>query len=231
METVLILHGWGASSQSWVRVKELLENRDCKVIVPDLPGFGESAKLIKPWTIDDYVRWVKDFCEEESLSQFFLLGHSFGGSLAIKFSLAYPDKIKKLILIDSAGIRKKTIKKEIIKKIANLLNKFSFLPFYSFVRSSLYKIIKSDYFSLQGIMKETYLNVIGEDLSKRVAGISIPLMLIWGEKDRLTPLPNAYLIRDRVNGAKLEIIANVGHNPHSEATGILTEKVLNFIKP
>lgn len=231
METVLILHGWGASSQSWVKVKGLLEAKGYKVVVPDLPGFGESNKLSQPWTIDDYVEWIKNFCETNNLLQIFLLGHSFGGSLAIKFSLAYPEKVKKLILVDSAGIRRKTIRKEITKKIANLLSKFSFLPFYSFVRRVSYKIIRSDYLSLDGVMKQTYLNVIGEDLSERVSGISVPSVLIWGENDRLTPLPNAYLIRDRVNGAKLEVIASIGHNPHSEAPDILAEKVLNFIKP
>lgn len=232
MNTILILHGWGASSQSWAKIQELLESRGCKVLVPDLPGFGENPAPSQAWSVDDYVAWLSDFCEKQNLSQFFLLGHSFGGSLAIKFSLKYPEKIRKLILVDSAGIRRTRIKKEILKKIAHILNRFSFLPFYSLIRKIAYKTIfrKSDYLLTEGVMKETYLKIIKEDLSDSLSNVSVPTLLIWGKKDKITPLQHAYLMKEKIIGATLEIIPNVKHNPHAEAPEILVEKVLNYIK-
>lgn len=200
--------------------------------MPDLPGFGKSPMPAKPWTIDDYVEWVKDFCERNGLLQIFLVGHSFGGSISTKFSIKYPDKVKKLILVDSAGIRKKRLKKEIQKVIAHLLNKFSFLPFYGFFRKIAYRTLfrTSDYLLTEGVMKKTYLNIIGEDISNFFSQITVPTLLVWGEKDGITPLKHAYFMKEKIAGTKLEIISNVGHNPHREAPEILVEKIVNFIR-
>ena len=234
MVDILILHGWGwpISVPQWSRVKELLEERGYKVFVPDLPGFGDAPQPSSPWTINNYVDWANDFCEKNNLSQVFLLGHSFGGSVATKFSIKYPEKVKKLILVDSAGIRKKRLKKEIQKTVAHFLNRFSFLPFYKFFRKIAYRTLfkTSDYLLTEGIMKRTYLNVIGEDISSIFVNISIPTLLIWGEKDKITPLKHAYYIKEKIPGAKLEIIPEVKHNAHREAPEILVRKILNYIK-
>lgn len=233
MLPILILHGWGwpVSSPQWARVKELLEQKGCVVLVPDLPGFGETPPPVQPWSVDDYVGWVKIFCEKNKLSRFFLLGHSFGGSLAIKFSIKYPAMVEKMVLIDSAGIRKKRLKKEVQKKVAHFLNKFSFLPFFGLVRKITYKILfrHSDYLLTEGVMKETYLKVIGEDISGVFPGVLVPTVLIWGEKDSITPLKHAYFIKEHIAGSKLEIISKVKHNPHKEAPEILVQKIIQHI--
>lgn len=234
METILILHGWGwpASVPQWSRVKQSLEKSGYNVLVPDLPGFGSSLRPSHPWTIDDYAAWVNDFCEKQGLSQVFLAGHSFGGSVATKFSIKYPEKVKKLILIDSAGIRRKRFKKELQKAVAHFLNKFSFLPLYGFMRKAAYRILfrQTDYLLTEGVMKQTYLQVLGEDISGIFSQITVPTLLVWGEKDGITPLRHADFIKKQITGAKLEIIPNVRHNPYKEAPEILVEKILSFIK-
>ncbi|MDP2864579.1 MAG: alpha/beta hydrolase [bacterium] len=227
MNNILILHGWGSRAKNWSRVKELLENQGYKVFVPDLPGFGENSPLSRAWAIDDYVEWVSDFCEKNNLSQFFLLGHSFGGGLAIKYTLKYPEKIKKLFLVAPAIRRKKTFKKEILKKLS------VFFPKLSFLRKIFYRLLflKSDYPYVQGgIMKETYLRVIKEDLSDNLSNISISTVIIWGEKDNVTPLKDAYLINKEIKGSKLEIIKGGRHVPNMETPEILAEKIKEFLK-
>lgn len=234
MNTILILHGWGwpVSVHQWARVKELLEREEYRVFVPDLPGFGKNPPPIKPWTISDYVEWAKDFCEKNNLSQIFLLGHSFGGSVAAKFSIKYPEKVRKLILVDSAGIRRKRLKKEVLKAIAHTINLFSFLPGYDLVRKIAYRTIfrRSDYLLTVGIMRNTYLNVIKEDISDIFSQIVVPTLLIWGGKDGITPLQHAYFMRDKISGARLEIIPDVKHNPHFEAPEKLADIIINFLR-
>lgn len=231
---ILILHGWGwpISSPQWVRVKELLEKSGYAVFTPDLPGFGQTPPPPGPWSLDDYAEWVKNFCEKNNLSRFFLLGHSFGGSVATKFSVKYSEKVRKLILVDSAGIRRKRLKKEIQKKVAHLLSNFSFLPFYGLIRKVAYRALfrHSDYLLTEGVMKKTYLNVIGEDVSDIFSDISVPTLLIWGKKDNITPLRHAYFMKENIPGAKLEIIPDVRHNPHREAPELLVQKISEFIK-
>jgi len=232
MKNLLILHGWGSRAENWSRVKELLERKGYKVFVPDLPGFGENPPLSRAWSIDDYVEWVSDFCEKNNLSQFFLLGHSFGGAVAVKFSLKYPEKVKKMFLVASSGIRRKTIKKEIFKKIANFLKFFSFLPFYFPIRKIFYKIIiqKSDYPYTKGIMKETYLKIVNEDISFCFSEVSVPTIIIWGDKDDVLPVKNAYFINQKIKNSNLVIVVGANHDLERKVPEILVEKILNFIK-
>lgn len=227
----VILHGWGSCAERWQKVKELLEAGGYKVFLPDLPGFGKEPAPLIPWSIDDYVEWAKSFCEKNNLSRVFLLGHSFGGAIAAKFSIKYPIYVEKLVLIDSAGIRKKRLKKEIQKKVAHFLNIFSFLPFYELIRKIAYRTLfrYSDYLLTDGVMKKTYLKVLENDISGVFSSVSVPTMLIWGEKDKITPLKHAYFIKEKIPGAKLEIIPNVKHNPHKEAPEVLVQKILEFL--
>ncbi len=247
MANILILHGWGSSAKKWNSVKNILEKKGHKVFLPDLPGFGENPPLKKPWSIDSYVEWLKSFCEKNDIllysqeigakydqSKFFLLGHSFGGAIAAKFALKYPQKIDKLFLVANSGIRKKTFRKSFFKKISAVFKVFSFLPFYSFLRKVFYKLFvpKSDYlyFEKEKAMKETYLNVIKEDLSFLFSKISASTVIIWGEKDNIVPVKDAYFINKEIKNSKLVIIPKAGHALEIEVPEILADKILSFIQ-
>lgn len=222
---ILILHGWGSYAKRWDNVKELFEIQGYKVFVPDLPGFGENPPPATAWNIDDYVEWVKDFAEKNNLSRFFLSGHSFGGSIAAKYSLRYPENIEKLFLAASAGIRKKNAKRKFLKKISVLFRSFSLLKgfFYRF-------LVKSDYQHTSGMMRETYLNVINEDISGLFSQIKVPTVIIWGEKDDITPIENAYFMNKEIKNSKLEILPGIGHRIRKEAPELLVQKIIQYTK-
>ena len=225
MKKILILHGWGSCAKNWQQVRQRLEKAGCKVFLPDLPGFGENYPLKKTWSVDDYVEWVRDFSEKNNLSQIFLLGHSFGGAIAVKYALKYGKGIKKLFLVSPAIIRKKTFKKETMKKTAKF---FSFLPV--FLKKIIYKnFLRSDYPLESGAMRETYLKIITQDLLDKVAKITLPTVLIWGEKDDITPFKQSLLIKSKISGAKLITLSGIYHNPHSENPKLLVEKILKNI--
>jgi len=231
MTDILIIRGWGSRRENWQKFISILEERDYRIFSPDLPGFGSTPSPCDPWAIDDYVDWVKDFCENNNLSQFFLLGHSFGGGVAIKYILKYPESVKKLILADVSIIRKKTKSKEGLKKTASFLKKLSFLPFYNQFRKLSYKLIfrKSDYPFVQGVMKDTYLKIINEDLSGLLEKVKIPTLIVWGEKDESTPIQDAFLIKEKITGSELKTLPKICHNPHLEAPEKLAEIILKFL--
>ena len=236
---LLILHGWGSCARNWQKVKEIIEKKGYRVFAPDLPGFGENPQPSEPWFIDDYVNWIKEYCEKNNLSQFFLLGHSFGGGLAVKLAGALPGRVQKLILVGAKIRRQKTLRYYaglVLGKTGNLIFSLPVLSlFRSLGRKVLYALMGTrDYYVLEVkkavTMKETFKKVIGEDLTADLSCIKAPTLIVWGRKDRLTPLKDAYLIKKKIAGSKLEIIENQGHVPNLEAPKVLAEKVLNFIE-
>ena len=235
MKTLLILHGWGSCAKNWSRVKELLENQGYKIYLPDLPGFGQNSSLLKPWSLDDYVEWVKEYSEKQNLSQFFLLGHSFGGRVAIKFAIKYPKKLLGLILVSAGGAESsetlKNLEKRVLKSFSSLMKKFCFLPGYQFFRKFFYKFVirKTDYLKAKGTLKETFKKVIQENLIPYLNEIKTDTLIIWGKKDKLLPVREGILMHRKIANSKIEILENIHHNPHLEEPEILVQKILNSI--
>ncbi len=183
----LILHGWLSRSDRWIKVAELISKHDFRVIVPDLPGFGKSQLPSKPWYIQNYCDFLKSFVENLSIEEFYLLGHSFGGAVAAKYAAIHSQNndIKKLFLVGASCFREDSFRKRVLKLFAKVFNSLSFLPFYGILRRGFYKYIvgKSDYLATRGALKETYLNIIQEDLSKELGLISLSTVIIWGDRD------------------------------------------------
>jgi pimeloyl-ACP methyl ester carboxylesterase len=227
----LILHGWGSNLERWIPVAQEISKKGFKVIVPDLPGFGKSDALAVPWNTNNYINWMEQFVKELNLGDFYLLGHSFGGALASKIAVKHAQDVKKLFLVSAACVRKRTAKKSWFKRISKIIKIFHFLPYYSFFRKAIYKFVirKSDYVYVEGIMKETYLNVVSEDLSFHLPFIKVPTVIIWGEKDEFTPIEDAHLINKQIKNSKLVIIPGAGHDLNRKQPEILAGDVLNNI--
>ena len=233
-KSIIILHGWQSCREKWEKVKEIIVKNNINVLVPDLPGFKEANSLDKSWDLNDYLNWLCNFIEKEKKSgklkePFFLLGHSFGGRLAIKFAVKNPEKIKGLILVSSAGIRPS---KNIVSVFVPFLKKLSFLPGFCFGRNFFYKFIirKTDYLNAKGEMKETFKKIIGEDLSSLLPQIKNETLVLWGEKDKTTPISDAYLMKEKIKDSKLEILKGLSHVPYIENPELLAEKILDFIR-
>lgn len=232
---ILILHGWGSSAKKWQPVKKLLEDGGNKVVIPDLPGFGQSVPPARAWGLDDYVIWLKEFCARENLSQFFLLGHSFGGSIAMRFAAKEPQKLKGLILCSAAGLRaKRKVRKTFIKLAAQTGKAIFSLPmltkFYSICQKIFYEKIlrQTDYLRAKGVMRETLKKVVSEDLTPCLSEIKVQTLIIWGRKDKITPLGDAYLMKEKIPNSRLEILENIKHCPYLEDPKLLAQAVVKF---
>jgi len=227
---LLILHGWGSNSEKWQGVAELLAREGFKVIIPDLPGFGQSQEPKQVWGLDDYCNFVEELVKILGLEKFSLLGHSFGGALALKLSLRITEKIEKLFLVSASFRRRKKFKKRFFWALAKALKIFSFLPFYSYLKKGFYKfLLKSDYPSTKGVMRKSYLKIIKEDLSDILNKIKTPAIIIWGEKDDITPLRHGRLLDEKIKESELIVLPAVGHNIRTEAPEKLTQIVSKFL--
>ena len=233
--SLLILHGWGGSSSSWVRVQNILAKKGYRVIVPDFPGFGKSKTPPEAWGLKEYSDFILNFIEAVGLEKFFLLGHSFGGRIAVKFTLLYADKVQKLILCDSAGIKPKTgLKTKLIFILAKIGNAI-FTPkilsrFKDGARNVFYIFLRhKDYVKADGTMKEIIKKVLNEDLLQELPQINIKTLLIWGEIDKLVPLKYGHIFKEKIKDSEMIVLPEIGHSPNLETPKKLSEIILKFL--
>ena len=238
MDALIILHGWQSSQEKWQKVKELLEGPNLKVVALDLPGFKPENQLPRPWNLDDYAAWL-----ENSLTaypeQVYLLGHSFGGRIAIKLAAKNPEKLKGLILAAAAGIKKKkTIRDRVLLKIIRLAKKLGVQEQSSdgqgareLARKIFYRYVlrRTDYFQANPMQKEIMKNAIEEDLTALLPAITTDTLIIWGKKDSFTPIKDAYLMKEKIKNSRLEILPKNGHSLHLQCPEELARKIKNFI--
>lgn len=228
IKPMLILHGWGSSSVKWEKVAELLQGK-IKIIVPDLPGFGQTPQSDSAWNLDMFVDWLAEFVQKvpELGGSFYLLGHSFGGALAAKFAIKYNQRVEKLFLISAACIRKNTFIKKILYRFSKMVKIFSFVPGYALFKKVFYKFVlrKSDYPYVFGVMQETYLRVISDDLSWHLPSLKVATIIIWGDKDDLTPIEQAHIINKRIPRSQLIILPGGVHGLQIKTPELLAEKI------
>lgn len=207
VKKIIILHGWAYEHTKWVPfVNELIKkNFDIKLF--NIPGL--TAPLETVWNLDNYVAWLHQNLKNED--KVILLGHSNGGRIALAFAHKYPQKISHLILIASAGIYHRSLKRLIFTPIAKLGK--AILPF-SFLKTLLYKLAREhDYEQADPIVKKTLINLISADLTPMLSAIGVPTTLIWGSHDRTTPLSDGRKIHKLVKNSQLYVISGARHSP------------------
>jgi pimeloyl-ACP methyl ester carboxylesterase len=233
---ILILHGWGGSSDSWEKVIDLLVEQNFKVFCPDLPGFGKTKAPKETWGVSDYVDWVLKFVEKQKLENFILLGHSFGGRISIKFANYYPNKISSLILCDSAGLKiKPNWKRRVVLGFIGFLKLIFGITFFQKIKKEIkdifyFIISETDYAKANSRMKKIMKRVISEDLFRYLSGIKSETLIVWGEKDDIVPLSHAHVFNKQIQNSKLEIIEGVKHSPHLQSPEKLVAIILNFLE-
>lgn len=173
-------------------------------------------------------------------NKFILVGHSFGGRIAIKYAAKYPEKISGLILAGAAGIKHPLSLRQKIFYFSAKTGKILFmsleakLPIRSLAalfRKILYKLAREkDYYNASPRMKEIMKNVIREDLAPLLSKIDSPTLLVWGGMDKSTPLSDGMLMREKIKNSELATIANANHGLPYKKPKEFSEAVIEFVK-
>ena len=222
-----ILHGWSYSTEKWEPFLDLLEKSGVEYRMLKIPGL--TAPLDQVWALDDYVYWLK--LEATSPQPTAILGHSNGGRIAAVFAAKYPHKVRKLILVDSAGIIHrdlKTLFKRTLFRTAAKIGKR--ITSRNLIRNLTYKLAgEQDYNRADPILKEAMLNLISQDLEPIFSKIKVPTLIVWGRDDRATPLSDGRKIHELIPGSKFQIIENAKHAPqftHPKEVSEIITKIL-----
>ena len=232
---VLILHGWADSIASYTNlIKEL--SKKYEVIAVDLPGFGGSKLEQDNFNLNKYALFVRDFINKiNSEDLHIVIGHSNGGSIAVKALSKNLIDSEKLVLIASAGIRNSESTKiklramKIITKTAKLVSSPLPKSAKNKLRKGLYKNIGSDYLVREDL-KNTFKNVVGEDIREDLKNINQDTLLIYADDDDQTPFTFGEEFHQILKSSTLEIVHGGGHFViHSNPT-MIADRIKEFDK-
>lgn len=231
---LLILHGWGGSSDSWVRVQEILSRQGYRVIVPDLPGFGKTPPPPAPWGVEEYAGFVRKFMDQLGIQKFVLLGHSNGGRISAVFAATYPERVERLIFCAPAIIRHMGTQHKVflaMSKIGgNIISLTPFVRYRDQIRKFFYSLIqRRDYLEANASMRQVMIKMLEKNLLEVLPKISAKTLIVWGEKDTLVPVEDAHVISDCIPDASVVILPN-GHSLHREVPEKLSEVLIEFLK-
>ena len=209
---LFIIHGWTYTLGKWDELVANL-NDDFEVVMLKVPGLSQPSE--KVWDVPAYVDWLNQQLADEDKPA--VIGHSNGGRIALAYAQAYPDKLSKLILIDSAGIPRQSggvsLKRKILKPIAKALKPVV----KGRARRGLYRLIGAhDYGNAPPNMRATMQNMLNFDKELDFSAVSVPTVIIWGEADTATPLSDGLALAKKLQAASEPIIIKgAGHSPHA----------------
>ena len=232
-EVVLLVHGTAASLHTWQAWVDVLK-KDFRVIRMDLPAFGITGPAPdRNYSIDSYVKFLRQFLAELKIKQVSIAGNSLGGQIAWHYTAAYPDDVNKLILIDSAGLpRLKEIPMPI--RLARM-PVVGALARYISPRFLLRNSLKEVYFDRSKVSEELVdryqtmalregnrqafidrSNQLEEDPGRGIERIKTPTLILWGRYDQWIPVEQAENFRKKLPWSQVVIYDNAGHVPHEE---------------
>lgn len=223
------MHGWRSNKEIWQQVISQLATCNLQLISLDLPGFGASPAPKKAWSMGDYAQTMKEFIEKLELKNVIVVGHSFGGRIGIKLASHYPELVKKLILVDSAGFAMASKKKNLMAAAAKVVKPFFKPKFMQGLRRQIYKTIGAEDYVATPELQKTFVKVTSEDLTEDMKKINTPTLLVWGENDKETPVEFGQRMHLEIRDSNLEIIPNAGHFSFLDKPEEFVKILVNFI--
>ena len=225
---IYILHGWAYTTDKWEPFLEELKKNGVEGVLLKIPGL--TAPLEDVWNLENYIEWLKKVLEKEK--DVLLLGHSNGGRIGLAFAEKYPDKVKQLILVDSAGIYHNEFpirfKRLIFGSVARVGRK---VTQSKNMRKLLYKFAREhDYENASETVRKTMTNLIKVDLRHILQKIKTPAVIIWGEWDEITPVKDGLLMKEKLQNAHLYLIKDARHSPQFTHVKEVVEIISKSIK-
>ena len=212
-EWIVFVHGWGGSIKSLKKLAELASKK-YKTLILDLPGFGSSDNPGVSWGVGEYAELVVALMQELDIKKPIYFGHSFGGSLGIWIAAKKLMPLQKLILCASSF--KRTGK---VSTPAVMMNRTvsTYLPFLSNIVKQVKPIIYKIFFRNSDLAKYPQLEanfrkIITQDLTGLVSDITVPTLILWGERDTYTLVELANELEEKIPNAKKVIFPFKSHN-------------------
>ncbi len=209
-KNILILPGWGETFNTFYNISSYFKNYNI-YIVHNI-GFGNSKFPNRDLTIYNYAYVVKEFIKHNNINNLYVIAHSFGGRIASILIGKYNIKVKRLVLMDVAGFKGKSIK----TKVKEIIYKVKIKLFKRKRKEIFLKYASSDYKALNENMKNTFKNIVKENLKKYYKKIKVDTLIIWGEKDSITPIKDGKKLNKLIKNSSLISFKDGSHFTYLE---------------
>ena len=255
-KTLILIHGFRGTHHGLLKIAEQLPGY--RLIIPDLPGFGASDALPHEHSVDNYVAWLHQFRKAvDSSESSHIIGHSFGTIVTSHYAAAYPHEVKKLVLINPIGspaleseqraltqlailyywlgrklptraARAWISMKPATKVMSIIMRQTDDKSIRNYIDEQHYAHFST--FANPAQLAEAFYGSVSHDVSQVAEKLHIPTLLIAGAKDPITSLAKQHALHQRILGAELVIIPNVGHLTHYETPVAVAAAIRDFVQ-
>ena len=234
----VFVHGYLGSSEMWNFQKEFF-SKHYRVIIPALPGFGESHNVKSLDSINKMARQIIDLLDQKKIDKFNLIGHSMGGMIAQEITKLIGDRVNKLICFATGSIGEIPGRFETIDETREKLKKdgievsFSRVPKKWFVKGDKDK----NYYLCKNAVKDVSLEAADNALlamknwrgKEDLKNIKNETLIIWGDKDTSYNFDQVDTLKKNIKNSRLEIFKDCAHNVHLEQPDQFNNLVQKFI--
>ncbi len=231
-EVVLLLHGFGGDKDNWPMYARSLR-RNYRIIVPDLPGFGDNTRDPQTdYRVSAQVKRLQGFVAALGIDRFHIAGNSMGGWLALTFTLAHPDRILTLALVNNAGVRgeHKSELEHAVERGESLLTVSSaaefdwLLSFITYKPVPLPGVVKR-FIGDEAIARQPFLDTVfwslteewrDAPLNERLHELAVPVLILWGRHDRVIDVSCVDAMQAAIPDNRCVVLEDAGHIPMLE---------------
>lgn len=238
---VILLHGLGGNSQNWALTVGPLAQK-FRVIVPDQIGFGKSEKPLIHYRIGTYVDFLDQFCKQLKIERASLVGNSMGGWVAAAFTIAFPERVERLVLVDAAGYAPPAnfdyrilyglnpSTREGMKQVAAKVFYNKLFQSDALIDAAMAaRFTAGDGYTITSMIESI---IRGEDfIDKGIKSIKQPTLVVWGRQDGLTPVEDGERFKKDIPNSTLLVIEECGHAPQFEKAAEFNTALLKFLTP
>jgi 2-hydroxy-6-oxonona-2,4-dienedioate hydrolase len=241
--TVILLHGLGGDASNWAATIPAL-SKSFHVFVPDQIGFGASDKPLANYRVGMLVDFLDGFCKKLAIAKATIVGNSLGGWTAMAFTLAHPDKVDRMVLVDSAGFSfehlggsKPTREMLEVMNVSTVEGAKTLLGVILANKAMATDAVAENFLAEHlrrndGYTIERFIDSMlrGEDVvDGKLAKIKVPTLVVWGREDLLTPLAGGKMMANEIAGSEIVILDRCGHVPQIECAAPFNAALLKFL--
>jgi pimeloyl-ACP methyl ester carboxylesterase len=252
---LLFIHGLTGSHRNWAHLVDAL-NQDHRVLAPDLFGHGASAKPMGDYSLGAHAATMRDLLDLLGISRVTLVGHSFGGGIAMQFCYLFPERVERLVLVSSGGLgrdvspllRSATLPgaefvlpliasswvRRRVEAVARILARGGWRPgpevteiWRGFTSLADADTRRAFLATTRGVIDPGGQTVTAHD--HLPMAIEIPTLVVWGTRDRMIPAWHATTARQAIADSRVELFVGAGHFPHLDEPERFAEVLGDFM--